>query len=179
MRSVTADDGLGRWAPSSLDVSAGEFDRDVDRWFLPSGSGCDTLTGVWNPREVPLEDPLPVLRVASHFGPRRHPILGGVRNHTGTDFQAHRGDPVHASAPGVVIGAGTRGGYGRMVEIRHIGGLDTRYAHLSSISVSVGDEVGAGEIVGRVGCTGTCTGPHLHFETLHFGVAVDPMTHLR
>ncbi len=73
---------------------------------------------------------------------------------------------------------GSRGGYGNLVEVRHVGGLDTLYAHLSSIAVSVGDTVTPPDILGAVGCTGLCTGRHLHFETRELGVPVDPMTYL-
>ena len=179
VRSVTADPvGPGRWEPTSFAVSIGETDLATDRWYLPAGTGCDTLEAAWSPREVDLGAPLATLEVVSHFGPRLHPILGGLRPHTGTDFRARTGDPVVASAPGVVVSAGTRGGYGTMVEVRHIGGLDTRYAHLSSMTVAVGDHVMTGDLLGAVGCTGLCTGPHLHFETLEFGTAVDPLTYL-
>jgi murein DD-endopeptidase MepM/ murein hydrolase activator NlpD len=65
-----------------------------------------------------------------------------------------------------------------MVEVRHVGGLDTRYAHLSSMAVEVGDQVETGDLLGAVGCTGLCTGPHLHFETLEFRTAVNPMSYL-
>jgi hypothetical protein len=179
VRSVTADPASpGRWEPTSLAVSIGETDLATDRWYLPAGTGCDTLEAAWSPREVDLAAPLATLEVVSHFGPRLHPILGGLRPHTGADFRARTGDPVVASAPGVVVSAGTRGGYGTMVELRHIGGLDTRYAHLSSMTVAVGDHVTTGDLLGSVGCTGLCTGPHLHFETLEFWTAVDPLPYL-
>jgi murein DD-endopeptidase MepM/ murein hydrolase activator NlpD len=179
VRSVTADPlGPGRWAPTTLTVSIGEPDLATDRWFLPASTGCETLEAAWSPRGVELAAPLATFEVVSHFGPRLHPILGGLRPHNGTDLRARTGDPVFASAPGVVVSAGTRGGYGTMVEVRHVGGLDTRYAHLSSMAVSVGDQVTTGDLLGAVGCTGLCTGPHLHFETLEFGTAVDPMTYL-
>jgi murein DD-endopeptidase MepM/ murein hydrolase activator NlpD len=179
VRSVTADPtGPNMWEPSFLAVSTGEPDLATDRWFLPAGTGCDTLEAVWSPRSVVLATPLETLEVVSHFGPRRHPILGGVRPHNGTDFKARSGDPVFASAPGLVVTAGSRGGYGTMVEVRHVGGLDTRYAHLSSMAVEVGDQVETGDLLGAVGCTGLCTGPHLHFETLEFRTAVNPMSYL-
>jgi Peptidase family M23/S-layer homology domain len=179
VRSVTADPtGPSQWEPSSLAVSTGEPDLATDRWFLPSGTGCDTLDAIWSPRSVELAPPLRALEVTSHFGPRFHPILGRLLPHNGTDFEARSGDPVFASASGVVVSAGTRGGYGTMVEVRHVGGLDTRYAHLSSRAVTVGDHVETGDLLGAVGCTGLCTGPHLHFETLEFGTAVNPMTYL-
>jgi murein DD-endopeptidase MepM/ murein hydrolase activator NlpD len=159
-------------------LSSGEVDLDPDLWYLPREQGCHDIDIAWDPHANVVEPPLASLEITSPFGYRRHPILGGTRLHTGTDFDADTGDPVFASSPGVVVVASARGGYGQMVEIRHIGGLNTRYAHLSSISVTVGDQIETGHVVGAVGCTGLCTGPHLHFETLEFGEAVDPMSHL-
>ncbi len=85
---------------------------------------------------------------------------------------------MRASSPGVVVHAGVKGGYGNLVDVEHIGGLNTRYAHLARVDVAVGDLVGPGDVVGAIGCTGLCTAPHLHFETREFDVAVDPMSYL-
>ncbi len=117
-------------------------------------------------------------RVTSPFGWRIHPILGGRRLHTGIDLGSVSGEPIHAAANGVVILAEVWGGYGRTVVIDHGGGLSTLYAHQSSIGVSVGDEVLAGDVVGYIGCSGYCTGPHLHFEVREVGAPVDPMLYL-
>ena len=116
--------------------------------------------------------------ITSPFGWRVHPILGGRRLHTGIDLGSVTGEPIHAAANGVVILAEQWGGYGRTVVVDHGGGLSTLYAHQSSISVSVGDEVLAGDVVGRIGCSGFCTGPHLHFEVREVGAPVDPMLYL-
>jgi len=167
------------WDPSSLEISAGELSVESDRWYLPPAQGCESIDVAWDPRTNALSAPLDALDVTSPFGLRRHPILGGLRLHTGTDFDADAGDPVYAAAPGVVVFTGVRGGYGILVEIRHAGGLDTLYAHLSSIAVAVGDTVTPPDMVGRVGCTGLCTGSHLHFESREFRVPVDPMTYLQ
>jgi murein DD-endopeptidase MepM/ murein hydrolase activator NlpD len=86
---------------------------------------------------------------------------------------------VRATAAGVVTEAGNSGGYGIMVEIDHGNGLTTRYAHLSSISVKVGDRVATGAVVGHVGTTGRSTGPHLHYEVRVDGEAIDPMRYIR
>ena len=117
-------------------------------------------------------------RITSPFGWRIHPILGGRRLHTGIDLGSASGQPIHAAANGTVILAETWGGYGRTVVVDHGGGLSTLYAHQSSIAVSVGDEVLAGDVVGYIGCTGFCTGPHLHFEVREVGAPVDPMLYL-
>lgn len=122
----------------------------------------------------------PVLgaRISSVFGRRRHPIYGTVRMHTGVDFAAARGTPVFASAPGKVSFVGTRGGYGRVVEVEHDAVTITRYAHLSSYAdgLSAGDPVKAGDRIGAVGATGLATGPNLHYEVRYDGRAVDPLS---
>ncbi len=99
------------------------------------------------------------------------------RMHTGIDISAPTGTPIRAAKGGTVISAGGNGGYGLAVIIDHGGGLSTLYAHLSSIGVS-GGSVGQGEVIGRVGCSGHCTGPHLHFETREGGSPRNPMAYL-
>ena len=116
--------------------------------------------------------------VSSPFGYRIHPILGVRKLHTGIDINGSTGTPISASADGTVILSQTYGGYGRAVVIDHGGGMATLYAHQSSIAVSVGEVVTRGEVIGYVGCTGSCTGPHLHFEVRLSGVPVDPMQYL-
>ena len=116
--------------------------------------------------------------VGSGFGYRVHPIFRTKKLHTGLDLNAGAGTPIRASESGTVIMARTYGGYGRAVVIDHGGGLSTLYAHQSSIVVSEGQRVERGEVIGYVGCTGYCTGPHLHFETREWGTPVDPMKYL-
>lgn len=125
-----------------------------------------------------LEPPIPFAVVTSRFGPRTHPILGTVRTHTGLDIRGTTGTPVRAAGDGEVIIAGVRGGYGNAVVVGHGGNLATLNAHLSSILVSPGQTVKAGQIVGLVGSTGMSTGPHLHFETRISGNPVDPLPYL-
>lgn len=117
-------------------------------------------------------------RVSSPFGYRIHPIFGTRRLHTGIDISASTGDPIRAAESGKVILAQTYGGYGRAVVVDHGGGMATLYAHQSSLAVSVGDRVERGEVIGYVGCSGFCTGPHLHFEVRINGAFVDPMQYL-
>lgn len=111
-------------------------------------------------------------QVTSGFGPR------WGRQHNGIDVAANTGTTVASAGSGTVISAGTQGGFGQRVVIDHGGGLTTLYAHLSSINVSRGQSVGPGTAIGAVGCTGTCTGPHLHFETRVAGIAYDPFSYL-
>jgi murein DD-endopeptidase MepM/ murein hydrolase activator NlpD len=99
------------------------------------------------------------------------------RLHAGIDIAAGYGTPIHASASGTVIFAGWMGGYGNFVIIDHGGGLSTGYAHQSSIAVG-GGSVSQGQVIGYVGCTGHCFGPHLHFEVRINGTPVDPLGYL-
>jgi murein DD-endopeptidase MepM/ murein hydrolase activator NlpD len=117
--------------------------------------------------------------VISGFGPRTHPIFGDTRTHTGIDIGAPYGAPVVAADDGVVVFAGVMSGYGNAIVVDHGGGLATTYNHLSSFSVSSGSRVGRQQTVGAVGCTGYCTGPHLHFEVRINGAPVDPMPYLQ
>jgi murein DD-endopeptidase MepM/ murein hydrolase activator NlpD len=116
--------------------------------------------------------------VTSPFGYRVHPILGVRKLHTGIDIDGSTGQPITAAADGEVILAETYSGYGRAVVIDHGGGMATLYAHQSRIAVSVGQSVARGEVIGYVGCSGSCTGPHLHFEVRLDGVPVDPLQYL-
>ena len=110
------------------------------------------------------------------------PVVSGFgmrwgRMHTGIDIAVGYGTPIHASASGTVIFAGWMGGYGNFVIVDHGGGLSTAYAHLSSIGAG-GGSVSQGQVLGYVGCTGHCFGPHLHFEVRINGSAVDPLGYL-
>jgi murein DD-endopeptidase MepM/ murein hydrolase activator NlpD len=129
---------------------------------------------------LPVRKPLAGdLDVASGFGVRSDPFTRSAAMHTGLDFQSESGAPVRATASGTVTVAGWSGGYGKVVDIDHDNGYLTRYGHLSSIDVKVGQSVKHGQIVGRVGSTGRSTGPHLHYETRVRGEAVDPDKFLR
>ncbi len=116
---------------------------------------------------------LGITRPRSDFGPRLHPIFGSVRMHNGNDFGGGFGDPIFASAAGVVVMAELRGGYGNVVVIDHGDQWGTLYAHQSSFEVVVGQQVARGDIIGRVGSTGYSTGPHLHFELRNLGAPRD------
>ena len=101
---------------------------------------------------------------SSGFGARVDPFTGHYAFHPGVDFAGPWGAAVTATAPGKVVFAGNRGGYGNMVEIDHGFGIHTRYGHLSKITVALGATVGKGSVVGRLGSTGRSTGPHVHYE---------------
>ena len=129
-----------------------------------------------------LQWPLPVAgTITSQFGHRVDPITGEVSSHTGTDIACAEGTPILAAADGIVIvanGLDSWGGsYGYYIQIDHGGGLETLYAHCSSICVTTGQQVQAGEVIGYVGHTGRATGNHLHFEVHINGVRRDAETY--
>jgi murein DD-endopeptidase MepM/ murein hydrolase activator NlpD len=111
---------------------------------------------------------------SSGFGARVDPFTGRYAFHPGVDFAGPWGAAVTATAPGTVIFAGVRGGYGNMVEIDHGFGVHTRYGHLSRITVAIGAKVGKGAVVGRLGSTGRSTGPHVHYEVWYDNVVRNP-----
>jgi len=114
--------------------------------------------------------------ITSHFSPRRkNPVTGVYKRHTGTDIGASYGAAIVAANSGTVTLAGWNSGYGNCVIIDHGGGKATLYAHMSAYNVSQGQTVSKGQRIGSVGSTGNSTGPHLHFEVLINGAAVDPM----
>jgi murein DD-endopeptidase MepM/ murein hydrolase activator NlpD len=105
--------------------------------------------------------PVEQYQLTAHFG---ESSKLWAHRHTGQDFAAPVGTPVRAASIGVVVSAGPAGAYGNRLVIRHAGGIETWYCHLSSISARIGERVTAGDVVAKVGATGNTTGPHLHFE---------------
>jgi murein DD-endopeptidase MepM/ murein hydrolase activator NlpD len=127
------------------------------------------LPQAWKPSGIQFPFAPGKIRITSAFGRRFHPILGIMKEHHGLDIAKPYGSPVIVSREGTVISAGWAGGYGNMIEIRHVLNngtrvLVTRYGHLSKIYVEEGQHVHLGQMIGRVGSTGLSTGPHLHFE---------------
>ena len=116
--------------------------------------------------------------ITSKFGYRNHPIYRRAKFHAGVDFAGKKGTPVLATADGVVAFSGWQSGYGRMVEIRHMDGLKTRYAHNQKNLVTEGDMVKKGQAIAELGSTGRSTGPHVHFEVRKNGKAVNPLKYV-
>jgi murein DD-endopeptidase MepM/ murein hydrolase activator NlpD len=125
-------------------------------------------------RGLLLRTPLDTIRITSSFGMREHPILGYTRMHMGIDFGAPTGTPVYAAGDGVVEKAAWTNGYGRWLQIKHAGGMETGYGHLSRWAVKQGERVHQGQVVAYVGSTGLSTGPHLHYEIMMGGKKVNP-----
>ena len=130
-------------------------------------------------QRTPFALPVDHVRVNSPYGYRTDPINGRRRLHAGQDFGGARGTAIHATADGTVSFAGQQSGYGNIVIIQHDFGFETRYAHLSSIGVSVGQRVSRGDRVGGMGSTGHSTGTHLHYEIRVGGNPINPMTYIR
>lgn len=112
--------------------------------------------------------------LTSRFGLRIHPVYGTQKSHTGIDIGAASGATIVAADGGTVTMAGVNGGYGNCVMIDHGNGYKTLYGHMSSIAVTNGQTVSAGDTVGYVGSTGVSTGPHCHFEVWSGGSRIDP-----
>jgi murein DD-endopeptidase MepM/ murein hydrolase activator NlpD len=170
-RAATGETETGQLLYAGLDRSVGrdlqmmQWAKDgAQQWFEAAGVGRQTGGMI---------QPVPGA-VSSGFGMRMHPILGYSRMHRGIDFRASYGTPILAVSDGRVAFAGWHGGHGRAVAINHGGGLGTMYAHMSRIAVAPGTAVRRGQVIGYVGSTGLSTGPHLHFEVLRNGAAVDP-----
>ena len=142
-------------------------------WF---GDGYFTETGESSEKTL-LKTPLKFDRVSSGFDrSRMHPVLHSVRAHLGIDYAAPTGTPVWAAAGGVITQRGPAGGAGNLVTIRHDGGIETAYMHLSKFAGNqkVGQRVAAKTVIGYVGATGLATGPHLHFGVKQNGNYIDP-----
>ena len=118
--------------------------------------------------------PVSMARVTSSFGMRFHPLLGFTRMHKGIDIGTAWGTPIHAPADGTIVYAGRSGGYGNYIKMAHGGNIVTCYGHLSRFASRSGQRVSRGQIIGYSGNSGLSTGPHLHWEVLRGGVAVNP-----
>ncbi|MEM7290775.1 MAG: M23 family metallopeptidase, partial [Pseudomonadota bacterium] len=125
-------------------------------------------------KSLPLSYPVKKPIISSRYGTRVDPFNGRAAMHSGIDFKAPSGTRVYTTGDGKVIEAGRKGGFGKMVAVRHKNGLVTRYAHLSRINVKTGEWISKGKMVGKVGSTGRSTGPHLHYEIRSGKKAYDP-----
>ena len=127
-------------------------------------------------RKSLLRTPINGARVSSGFGLRRHPVLGYSKMHKGVDFAAPSGTPIFAAGSGTIVYYGVKGGYGNFVQIKHNSEYSTAYGHASRFVKKLhnGAKVKQGDVVAYVGSTGRSTGPHLHFEVVYKGAAINP-----
>jgi multidrug efflux pump subunit AcrA (membrane-fusion protein) len=128
---------------------------------------------------LPLDQPVKKWDMNSGFGVRKDPFTGSYAQHQGLDMGADMREPIFATGDGKVTHADFDGNYGRMVEIDHGMGLITRYGHMSRILVKVGDVVKRGDNIGQIGCSGRCSGPHVHYEVQVNGRPVNPLKFLK
>lgn len=125
--------------------------------------------------DLPLVKPMAqITGISSSFGYRKDPLRLSLAFHGGIDFKGVYAEPVLATSNGQVTWAGPHGPYGNLVEIFHDNGVSTRYGHLKSVNVSLGQKIGRGDLIGWMGSTGRSTGPHLHYETRVNGRVIDP-----
>lgn len=174
------DRARGVILPEDLDkmvaLVLGSVDESVGELRAANAPGTMAPSPRLEPGELVLRAPIGLMIVSSPFGLRTDPISGGRRFHAGVDIDAPEGTHVFASASGLVVYAGTQGGYGKQVVIDHGDGVRTHYSHLSGILVSVGQTVEEGDTVAYVGSTGRSTGPHLHFAVTNVdGEFLDPV----
>lgn len=151
-----------------------EFDKDLDEKYQKLADGLERWNGLRRLNEIlPLGKPVNS-QITSNFGTRKDPFTGKPKKHRGIDFAGKIGTELLAVAPGRVVSAGERVGYGTTVEIDHGLGFTTLYAHLSQILVSRGNWVRPGTVIGLAGSSGRSTGPHLHYEIRYKGSPFDP-----
>ncbi|MFM1896771.1 MAG: hypothetical protein RLZZ385_1845 [Pseudomonadota bacterium] len=166
------------------EIIAAQFTNQGKQFLAVRYENEDGDTGYYNPqgesmRKTFLRTPLDVFRISSNFNlARRHPILNTIRAHKGTDYAAPTGTPVRATSDGTVTWAARNGSFGKLVVLKHSGGFETKYAHLSDYAkgIKTGARVRQGDIIGYVGATGGATGPHLHYEFVVNGVHQNPRT---
>ncbi|KGI77052.1 M23 family metallopeptidase [Oleiagrimonas soli] len=175
------DSGEATYAlPQTLNTSIGSLSSRFDRQQVQLKALEDLLldrrvASSLRPTGMPISDGY----ISSYFGYRTDPFNGHREFHSGLDMATPIGTPVHAVAEGIVTYAGTRSGYGNVVEVDHGNGYMTRYAHNSKLLVHVGERVRVGQKLSLTGSTGRSTGPHLHFEVWYKGRAINPLAFVR
>ncbi|NDF44227.1 MAG: M23 family metallopeptidase [Betaproteobacteria bacterium] len=184
-RIAKKDEGRGGpWvAPRLLSFGASHLHDDLNvamNEFEQTQAAVKSLTQSWEaqlnwlhalPTGIPMGKDF---RITSGFGIRNDPFTGQLAMHEGLDFVGPVGAPVSATAAGTVTRSAFDPSYGNVVEISHIEGFTTRYAHLSTRAVQVGQKVKRGETVGQLGNTGRSTGPHLHYEVMRHDRVLNP-----
>jgi murein DD-endopeptidase MepM/ murein hydrolase activator NlpD len=187
LRDSTRTQGEARGGPfvaTNLPKASASLTDDLDASmdnFDQLNASAKTLYTQWEsqlkwasalPTTLPLKSG--EYHISSVFGIREDPFNEQIAMHEGIDFATTMGTPVMATGPGEVVRSGVDPSYGNVVEVKHIEGYQTRYAHLQKREVEVGAKVEKGQIIGRVGSTGRSTGPHLHYEVFYNGRVINP-----
>lgn len=191
LTAVGTDNILASSNIGGPEVSIGSLTSSVSDWSI---LGQDFMTRIFQARariaemkyyekvvdSLPLGEPVSVpYRYTSPYGIRVDPFTKRPSPHMGVDLAAYRDAPIVTTGPGSVSYAGARSGYGLLVEVDHGHGFKSRYGHLRSITVSKGDTIRTGDLVGRMGSTGRSTGDHLHYEVWYNGRPYDPNKFLK
>jgi len=181
--------GVASAIPETDGMSDQDYHQSLDEFYSlratalsgrlsASGSGLATLGNWLGAIDAPSLWPVDG-RVTSSFGEREDPFNGEGAFHSGVDISAGYGEPIHATADGVVELAEPTSGYGREVVIDHGNGIKTLYGHMSGFAVSAGDSVHRGQVIGYIGLSGRSTGPHVHYEVRIRNIPVNPHKYLR
>jgi len=172
-RMMMTGDAVGQGGPLEMlgTESDGTLDPRFERLVLSLARMSALERGL---QEIPQVMPADIKSISSGFGYRSDPFSGHAAMHSGLDFRAPYGAPIHAAADGRVSYVGAKAGYGNTVEVSHGNGMITRYAHMSRFAAQLGQAVNAGQVIGAIGSSGRSTGPHLHFEVRINGQAVNP-----
>jgi len=166
LAQVQADKKQLERSLDEMEAQSKALEEEIRKLQAQSSLGARDLSMIW---------PASGGWISSEYGWRYHPILGYDRFHSGIDYAANSNSPILAAESGVVILAGTNGGYGLCVIIDHGGGISTLYGHANKLLVSKGDQVIKGQKIALVGSTGLSTGPHLHFEVRVNGETTNPL----
>ena len=158
-------------SPAARRSDYAAYARDLERLEGTLEAWATFRTAV---QSIPLARPVDDGRLTSAYGFRKHPVTGRRSLHRGVDISGPRRTPIFAPAPGVVTFVGTKGSFGKFIEIDHGRGFKTRYGHLDKILVRRGQRIGYRHRVARVGSTGRSTGPHVHYEILYRGRHINP-----
>jgi murein DD-endopeptidase MepM/ murein hydrolase activator NlpD len=177
LRRLGFDAVSAGWDGQGGPLDAGKGDPTFKQLFQ-SWKKLDNLHD--NAIAVPAEKPVKTASFTSGYGVRSDPFRGASAMHAGIDLAGPSGTPVYATGDGVVSNAGwNSGGYGNLIKIDHGRGIETRYAHLSSVAVRRGQQVKRGQLIGKMGSTGRSTGSHLHYEVRIDGRAVNPIPFMK
>ena len=164
-------DGLG--GPFDGDASDPTFKQLFTSWKKLDNLASGAIA-------VPSDKPVKTAAFTSGYGVRSDPFRGGSAMHAGIDLAGPHGTPIYATADGVIRRSGwNRGGYGNLIEVDHGRGIETRYGHLSRITVRAGQQVKRGQLIGYMGSTGRSTGSHLHYEVRIEGKPVNPIPFMK